>query len=322
MPGAPAREEGLMCGIVGYVGSRAPVPLLLEGLRHLEYRGYDSAGVAVVSGGAIHSVRAEGKLQQLVAKLEGSPLGGDYGLGHTRWATHGRPSERNAHPILDSRARVAVIHNGIIENFAALRDELRAAGWEFSSETDTEVVANLISAELENAPDLVTAVRRATPRLEGHYAFAALSTAKGDDEIVVARKGPPLVLGSVAGEQFLASDPTALLRHTRDVIFLENGDVARLDRRGIAIFDAAGAAVTRAPRHLSWDPLATEKGGYRHFMLKEIHEQPQAVRATLAGRVRFDEGRVDLAETGLGRERSPASSDSSSSPAAPPGTRR
>ena len=284
-----------MCGIVGYVGNQEPVPLLVDGLRRLEYRGYDSAGVAVVNNGHIESVRAQGKLEELVRKLDGHPRTGRYGLGHTRWATHGRPSERNAHPILDARQRVAVIHNGIIENFGALKTELRAAGWEFATETDTEVVANLISAELEGAADLVTAVQRALARLEGHYAFAAVTSARPGDAIVAARKGPPLVLGLAAGEQFLASDATALLAHTRDVVFLENGDVARLRRDGIAVWNAAGAPVERPVQHLAWDPVQAEKGGYRHFMLKEIHEQPRAVQETFAGSVSFETHRVEPA---------------------------
>ncbi|HEY0782645.1 MAG TPA: glutamine--fructose-6-phosphate aminotransferase, partial [Thermoanaerobaculia bacterium] len=194
-----------MCGIVGYVGGQEPVALLVDGLRHLESRGYDAAGVAVVADGHIRHVRAMGKLQELVRKLEAEPVTGHYGLAHTRWATHGRPSERNAHPILDSRARVAVIHNGIIENYAELRGEMREIGWQFATDTDTEVVANLISAELEREPNLLSAVRAAMRRLLGHYAFAAVTTACDGEEIVVARHGPPLVLGLAADEQFLAS---------------------------------------------------------------------------------------------------------------------
>ncbi len=292
-----------MCGIVGYVGAREPVPLLLEGLKLLEYRGYDSAGVAVVSNGHIEVARAPGKLQELLAKLERQPLAGRYGLGHTRWATHGRPSERNAHPMLDSRGRVAVIHNGIIENFAELRDELRAAGWTFGSETDTEVVANLVSAELDSAPDLAAAVRAATRRLAGNYAFAAVTAPASDDEIVAARQGPPLVLARADGEHFLASDATALLGHSKEVIFLENGDVASLRRDRIEIRDRSGAAVDRPVQRLDWDPVLAQKAGYKHFMAKEIHEQPAAVQETFAGRVDFDEGRVDLSEMGLSEER-------------------
>jgi len=287
-----------MCGIVGYVGEKEPVALLVDGLRRLEYRGYDSAGVAVVGDGCIRNVRALGKLQELVRKLETEPVTGRYGLAHTRWATHGRPSERNAHPILDTHSRVAVIHNGIIENFSELRAEMRQEGWEFATDTDTEVVANLISAELEHEPCLLSAVRGAMRRLLGHYAFAAVTTACDGEEIVVARHGPPLVLGLAAGEQFLASDPAALLPHTRDVIFLENGDVARLRPSGVDLCDSGGITVVRQVRRLDWDPVQIDRGGYRHYMLKEIHEQPRAVQATMAGRVCFESGRVDLSEIG------------------------
>ena len=282
-----------MCGIVGYVGERDTVPLLVDGLRHLEYRGYDSAGVAVLADQRIESVRAEGKLRELVNKLERQPLSGRAGLGHTRWATHGRPSERNAHPILDSRKRVAVIHNGIIENYVELKQELAAAGWTFSTETDTEAVANLISSELERGGPLVDAVSRAVRRLAGHYAIAALSPL-AEDEIVAARNGPPLCLGLSRDEQFLASDAAALLRHTRDVIYLENGDVASLRRDRVAIRDRNGAAVERPVRRLTMSPELVEKGGYRHFMLKEIHEQPRVVQSTFAERVSFAGGVPEL----------------------------
>jgi glucosamine--fructose-6-phosphate aminotransferase (isomerizing) len=288
-----------MCGIVGYVGSRPPVPLLLGALERLEYRGYDSAGVAVVDDGGIRSVRAPGKLAALAAKLQAQPLSGRYGLGHTRWATHGRPSERNAHPILDTLGRVAVIHNGIIENFAALKAELTRRGWSFSTDTDTEVVANLISAELATSPDLVGAVRRTVARLQGHYAFAAVTTVEANDQIVVARDGPPLVVGLARGEQFLASDASALVAQTRDVVFLENGDVARLARDEVEIWSRDGGVASRACHRLSWDPEQADKAGFRHFMLKEIHDQPLAVQATLAGRVDLEGRRVELGELAL-----------------------
>jgi glucosamine--fructose-6-phosphate aminotransferase (isomerizing) len=291
-----------MCGIVGYVGPREPVPLLVDGLRHLEYRGYDSAGVAVVAEGRIESVRALGKLNELVRKLEAQPLSGTHGLGHTRWATHGRPSERNAHPILDARRRVAVIHNGIIENYAELKHDLQRGGWDFSSETDTEVVANLISTELQETADLAQAVRNAVRRLRGHYAFAAVSTARdgdrGGEEILVARQGPPLVLGLSDGEQFLASDPAAILKHTRDVVFLENGDLARLRSNRVEIWNGDNT-VERPVCRVGWDPVQAEKAGFAHFMAKEIHEQPRAVQATFAGRVRFAEQVVDLGEMNI-----------------------
>ena len=281
-----------MCGIVGYVGDRPVVPILLDGLRTLEYRGYDSAGLVVLANGDLSRVRAEGKLDRLVEKLARQPLTGSYGLGHTRWATHGAPVERNAHPLVDSKQRVAIIHNGIIENFLDLKRRLEADGWTFTSDTDTEVIANLISSHLED--DLVTAVERARAELEGMYAFAAVSTVGDGQEIVAARHGPPLVLGLGEGEGFLASDPAALLAHTRDVIFLENGDVARLTPGSIEIRDAAGQRVERSTLRLNWDPIQAEKGGYKHFMAKEIREQPQAVQDTIAGRVDFGSGRIEL----------------------------
>jgi glucosamine--fructose-6-phosphate aminotransferase (isomerizing) len=276
-----------MCGIVGYIGSQEVVPLLINGLRGLEYRGYDSAGVVVLADGRLQAVKAEGKLDRLVAKLEKEPLTGSYGLGHTRWATHGAPSERNAHPVMDSRQRVALIHNGIIENFLSLKKRLLEEGWTFSSDTDTEVVANLISSYLEG--DLRRATARAMRDLEGMYAIAAVSTTSGEREIVAARNGPPLVLGLGEGENFLASDPAALLAHTKRVVFLENGDLARLSVSGLEIWDAAGRTVERSVVRLNWDPIQAEKGGFKHFMLKEIHEQPQAIQDTFGGRVEFEE---------------------------------
>ena len=279
-----------MCGIVGYVGTREVVPLLIDGLRRLEYRGYDSAGVVAVRDGEFETAKAEGKLERLREKLEKQPLAGRYGLGHTRWATHGPPSERNAHPMIDSRKRVALIHNGIIENFLPLKKRLIAEGWTFTSDTDTEVVANLISSYLED--DLLEAVNRASRELEGMYAFAAVTSVSDDQEIVAARQGPPLVIGLCDGEQFLASDPSALLVHTKDVIFLENGDVARLRPGGVEIWDRQGNPAERPVQRLNWDPIQVEKGGYKHFMLKEIHEQTQAVQDTFGGRVDFENGRI------------------------------
>ncbi len=276
-----------MCGIVGYVGRREAVPVLLDGLRRMEYRGYDSAGVVVPRNGDLVTVKAEGKLDRLVTKLAEHQLPGSCGLGHTRWATHGPPSERNAHPMLDGRRRLALIHNGIIENFLTLKHRLMDEGWEFSSDTDTEVVANLVSSLHEG--DLRAAVARALPRLEGMFAFAVVSVESPQPEIVVARHGPPLVLGLGDGEQFLASDPAALLSFTRDVVFLENGDMARLRAGGVELSDAAGAAIERPSVRLDWDPIQAEKGGFKHFMLKEIHDQPQAVQDTFAGRVDFEE---------------------------------
>ena len=289
-----------MCGIVGYVGEQEVVPLLLDGLRRMEYRGYDSAGVVAVTEDGFQWAKAEGKLDRLVHKLESHPVAGSYGLGHTRWATHGVPSVRNAHPMFDGRKRLAVIHNGIIENFLELKKRLIAEGWEFHSDTDTEVVANLISSYLEG--DLRQAVMKALAQMEGMYGIAVVSREPGlheagGQEIVAARQGPPLVLGLGDGEQFLASDPAALLAYTRDVVFMENGDLARLTPSGIELWDADGKALTRDDRsvqRLNWDPIQAEKGGYKHFMLKEIHEQPQALQDTFGGRVDFELGRVDL----------------------------
>jgi glucosamine--fructose-6-phosphate aminotransferase (isomerizing) len=279
-----------MCGIVGYIGDQQVVPLLLDGLRRLEYRGYDSAGVVVLNEGELATRKAEGKLDRLVRKLDDDPLRGDYGLGHTRWATHGVPSERNAHPVLDSHSRLALIHNGIIENFLSLKHRLLEEGWTFVSDTDTEVIANLISSYLED--DLKAAVDRAVKELEGMYAIAAMSIGSAEHEIVATRSGPPLVVGVGDGEQFLASDPAALLAHTRDVIFLENRDVARLRKGSIEIWDGGGEAVERPRMRLDWDPIQAEKGGYKHFMLKEIHDQPQAVQETFGGRVDFEQALV------------------------------
>jgi glucosamine--fructose-6-phosphate aminotransferase (isomerizing) len=289
-----------MCGIVGYVGQREVVPLLMDGLRRLEYRGYDSAGVVAVRDGEFQTVKAEGKLDRLKEKLEKQPLTGRYGLGHTRWATHGPPSERNAHPMVDSRRRLALIHNGIIENFLPLKKRLIAEGWTFTSDTDTEVVANLISSYLDG--DLRAAVARAVKELEGMYAFAVVTVETEGQEIVASRQGPPLVIGLAEGEQFLASDPAALLAYTKDVIFLENGDIARLTPAGVEIQDRTGRAVERTVQRLNWDPIQAEKGGYKHFMLKEIHEQPQVVQETFGGRVDFERGEVLLDTVKISRE--------------------
>lgn len=281
-----------MCGIVGYLGPREVVPLLVGGLRNLAYRGYDSAGIVVRRGGELLTVKAEGKLERLVEKLESSSLDGSHGLGHTRWATHGPPSERNAHPMLDTQQRVALIHNGIIENFLPLKRRLEADGWRFASDTDTEVVANLISSYFTG--DLLEAVRRAVAELEGMYALAAVTAESREPEIVATRLGPPLVLGLAEGEAFLASDPAALLGYTRQIVFLENGDIGRLTASGYEIWDAGGQSVNRPIVRLDWDPIQVEKGGYKHFMSKEIHEQPQATQDTFGGRIDFQNLTVRL----------------------------
>ncbi len=291
-----------MCGIVGYVGKREVVPLLLDGLEKLEYRGYDSAGIVVVRDGLLRTVRAEGKLERLKDSLAAAPLQGTHGLGHTRWATHGPPLERNAHPISDAKNRVALIHNGIIENFLTIKQRLQADGWSFRSDTDTEVIANLVSSYLHEG-DLLAAVRRAVAELEGMYAFAVVAKDSPEQEILVARHGPPLLLGLGDGELFLASDPAALLAYTKDVVFLENGDLARLTTAGHQIWNSGGEKpVERRVHRLDWDPMQIEKGGYKHFMLKEIHEQPQALQDTLAGRVDFEIGKIGFETLGLDDE--------------------
>ncbi len=281
-----------MCGIVGYIGDRGVVPLLLEGLQSLAYRGYDSAGVAVVKEGELVTTRAEGKLVNLVHQLEQQPLNGTYGLGHTRWATHGAPVVRNAHPIVDSRRQLALIHNGIIENFLPIKERLIGEGWEFSSDTDTEVVANLISSHLDLG--LKAAIRTAMDELEGLFAIAAVSTRSATPEILAARQGPPLIFGVGEDEYFLASDPAAVLRYTRNVIFLENGDLGRISPQGLEIWNADGEPVDRQVVRLDWDPIQAEKGGFKHFMLKEIHDQPQAIQDTFAGRVDFEKLQIDF----------------------------
>jgi glucosamine--fructose-6-phosphate aminotransferase (isomerizing) len=291
-----------MCGIVGYVGPKQCVPILVEGLRRLEYRGYDSAGLALHTGErGIEIVRAVGKLANLEAALQRSPLSGTTGIGHTRWATHGRPNEVNAHPHV--AGSVAVVHNGIIENHVTLRRELEGKGVRFSSDTDTEIVAHLIDLALQGgAKRLVDAVRASLQRVHGAYAIAVLSaTAPG--EIVVAKADSPLVIGQGQGEMLCASDIPALLAHTRDVVFLHDGEVALLTKDGATITTLDGTPVTRATKRIDWSATQAEKGGYKHFMLKEIHEQPRAVEDTLRGRVDLAAGDVIPEEIGVTPER-------------------
>jgi len=297
-----------MCGIVGYVGAKDCAPILVEGLRRLEYRGYDSAGLAVHVGAdgaggragrgtGIEIVRAVGKLANLEAALKKKPLVGHTGVGHTRWATHGRPSEANAHP--HAAGSVAVVHNGIIENHVALRAELESRGVRFTSDTDTEIVAHLIDQALAaGASRLVDAVRSALLRVRGAYGIAVLSAAS-PDEIVVARADSPLVIGLGVGETLCASDIPALLAHTREVLLLNDGEIAVLTRDGAAITTLDGTPVHREKKTISWSPTQAEKGGYKHFMLKEIHEQPRAVEDTLRGRVDLGAGDVVAEEMGL-----------------------
>jgi glutamine---fructose-6-phosphate transaminase (isomerizing) len=278
-----------MCGIVGYVGTQSAAPILLEGLRRLEYRGYDSAGIATIWEGQLHRVRAEGKLVNLQSKLDSWEIPAPIGIGHTRWATHGKPEERNAHPHYDYQSIVAVVQNGIIENYRELRQELQAQGVNFHSETDTEVIPNLIarelaalsSSELETlSSPLAEAVRRAIARMEGGFAIAVLGR-DYPDELVVARQQAPLVLGFGEGEFFCASDISAIVAHTRAIVTLESGEMAILTPTGISISDFAGRRLRKQPRLLSGVYASAEKQGFKHFMLKEIHEQPTVVRACL-----------------------------------------
>jgi glucosamine--fructose-6-phosphate aminotransferase (isomerizing) len=270
-----------MCGIVGYIGTQPATEILLAGLERLEYRGYDSAGVATILEGNLHCVRAKGKLFNLREKLEREANPSRLGIGHTRWATHGKPEEYNAHPHMDTAMRIAVVQNGIIENYQKLREELKAKGHQFRSDTDTEVIPHLIGDFLANsATSLLDAVKKAVNRLEGAFAIAVIS-ADYPDELIVARQQAPLVLGFGQGEFFCASDITALVPHTRAVLNLENGEIAKLTPLGISVYNFDGEKQKKYPRTLDWNPIMVEKQGFRHFMLKEIYEQPGVVRACL-----------------------------------------
>jgi glutamine---fructose-6-phosphate transaminase (isomerizing) len=285
-----------MCGIVGYVGNQEVVPVIIEGLRRLEYRGYDSAGIAVVNRDREMQIRrASGKLRKLEEAIKLKPLGGDYGLGHTRWATHGRPTEENAHPHRDGSGRVVVVHNGIIENYLELKRDLLARGHKFQSETDTEVVAHLIQKHRERdaQADLETAFRRALAEVRGIYALVAMS-ADEPNKIVAARLGPPIVVGLGDGEFFVASDIPAILPYTRDIFFLGDNEIAVLSQDGVRVTDHEGNQIKPQIQRINWDPIQAEKGGFKHFMLKEIYEQPRAVRDTTQGRVSLDTGHVFL----------------------------
>ncbi|SEC08187.1 glutamine--fructose-6-phosphate transaminase (isomerizing) [Terriglobus roseus] len=334
-----------MCGIVGYIGPKDVVPLIVEGLRRLEYRGYDSAGIAVagdlLNPTALDVRRAPGKLGNLEAVLKDHPLHGTYGIGHTRWATHGRPTEENAHPHRDGSGTLVVVHNGIVENYIALKNDLIKRGHKFVSETDTEIIAHLIEDELEkagtkpsegtgfspsiklqenkgasapeanSAESIVTApassisleeaVRRAVKRLTGAFAIGVLS-AREPDKLVAARSGPPAVIGIGDGEYFLASDVPGILHHTRDIIFLNDGECAILTKSGVTFTNFEGVPHDRTPTRITWDPIQAEKAGYKHFMLKEINEQPRAVRDTTLGRVSLDSGQVFLPDLKLSQQ--------------------
>ncbi|MDR3249069.1 MAG: glutamine--fructose-6-phosphate aminotransferase, partial [Treponema sp.] len=294
-----------MCGIVGYIGNREAVPVLLKGLKKLEYRGYDSAGIAVRGKIGLIIRKAKGALKNLEDKIEAEihsgALSGTMGIGHTRWATHGEPSDINAHPQTDVSGKIAVVHNGIIENYAKLKEWLIGKGVSFKSATDTEIIANLISYHYKG--DLLQAVIDAIGRLEGSWALVILST-DDPDRIIAVRKENPLVLGQSAGEAVVGSDVPALLEYTRDVYYLEDGEIAVLHRDHIDFRNNEGQSIEKKVVHIDWDTAAAEKGGYEHFMLKEIHEQPKAFLDTLRPRIVVDGGlrRVNLDEIGLDKE--------------------
>jgi glucosamine--fructose-6-phosphate aminotransferase (isomerizing) len=285
-----------MCGIVGHVGDEQATPILLDGLRRLEYRGYDSAGLAVHSNDGIEIVRAVGKLRNLEKALSEKGLPGKVGIGHTRWATHGRPSEANAHPHV--AGPVAVVHNGIIENHLELRDELEASGFEIVSDTDTEIIAHLIHRETKAGHDLVTSIRRSLEHVEGAYAIAVLSEQE-PDRVIVAKNSSPLVIGVSKGATYCASDIPALLPYTNEMVFLEDGEIAVLEAEGFTLTKLDGTPVSRGSRKISWSPVMAEKDGFKHFMLKEIFEQPRALEDTLRGRLDRDNADVFSAEVGL-----------------------
>jgi glucosamine--fructose-6-phosphate aminotransferase (isomerizing) len=290
-----------MCGIVGYIGPKRVVPLILDGLRRLEYRGYDSAGIAVVGdSGKLEIRRAPGKLRNLEESIRITPMDGIYGIGHTRWATHGRPTEENAHPHRDCTGEIVVVHNGIIENYIDLKKQLLAEGHRFQTETDTEIIAHLLEKFSENA-SLEAAVLKAVKVMGGAYALVALST-KDPNKIVAARLGPPIVVGLGEDESFVASDIPAILAHTRSVFFLGDGEVAVLTPQGVKLTDFESRAINRPAQHITWDPIMAEKGGFKHFMQKEIFEQPRAVRDTLLGRISQETGEVFLDEMDISEQ--------------------
>ena len=298
-----------MCGIVGYVGKKSVVPIIIEGLRRLEYRGYDSAGIAVAGDGdGLQLRRAEGKLRNLEEAIRLKPLAGTYGIGHTRWATHGRPTEENAHPHRDCTGKIVVVHNGIVENYLSLKKKLIEEGHTFTTETDTEIIAHLVekysgASGNERSGNgqrrsLEDAVRQTVKQMTGVFALAVISTDE-PNKIVAARNGPPAVIGLGNDEYFVASDVPAILNHTRDIFFLADGDMAVVTPDGVHLSDFDGRPVRRQIQHVTWDPILAEKGGFKHFMLKEIYEQPRAVRDTALGRVSQETGHIFLEEMGI-----------------------
>lgn len=285
-----------MCGIIGYVGKRDIVPILIEGLKKLEYRGYDSAGIAILNGEDVQIRRVKGKIKILEESLREEKLTGTYGIGHTRWATHGRPSEENAHPHWDCTHSIVVVHNGIIENYLEIKNTLRNEGHKFVSETDTEIIAHLI--EKYHNDSLESAVQKAVKELVGNFAISVVSK-KEKDKIVTAKVGPPTVIGLGEGENFISSDLNPLLPHTQEIIFLEDGEMAVVEPNSVRFSDFEGNPIEKKAEHISWSPLMVEKQGYKHFMLKEIFEQPQVIRDTLSGRLSLDKGKVFLEEIGI-----------------------
>src|ERR671915_385868 len=285
-----------MCGIVGYIGSREAAPLILESLRKLEYRGYDSAGIAVLDEGEVSIRRCEGKLSNLATMLGRQPMSGPVGIGHTRWATHGRPSETNAHP--HCAGDVVVVHNGIIENYLELKEQLGKRGTHFSSETDTEIAAHLVAEKVERGMDFLDAVRRTLREIRGSYALLFLNR-RDPKRLIVAKNSTPIVIGWGDGETFIASDIPALLDYTRKVTFLEDGEIGEVTVGSYRLFNGTGKAIRRPFKEITWDAVAARKGGYRHFMLKEIHEQPRAVADTFRGRIALSDGGVALEDIRL-----------------------
>ncbi len=286
-----------MCGIVGYIGAQEATPIIIDGLKKLEYRGYDSAGVSTISAGSAATRRSQGKLVNLEKLIAKEPISGTIGIGHTRWATHGRPSEINAHP--HQAGPVIVVHNGIIENYLQLKEQLKGSGHQFKSETDTEVISHLIESKLKGKVGFEQAVRLALQELRGAYAVCILCEQE-PGTLIAAKQGSPMVLGVGNGEYFVASDIPAILAHTREMIFLEDGELAVFRWGQMAISTVAGAPLQKSTRHIDWSPMMAEKGGYKHFMLKEIFEQPRAIRDTIAGRLREEEGGVYLEDLQLG----------------------
>jgi glucosamine--fructose-6-phosphate aminotransferase (isomerizing) len=288
-----------MCGIFGYVGPQNPVPIIMGGLRSLEYRGYDSAGIAIVQDGELAVRRASGKLKNLEELLQKQPVTGQFGLGHTRWATHGRPTEENAHPHRDCKGRIVVAHNGIIENYLSLKRKLIEEGHKFTTETDTEVIAHLIENHFDG--NLEDAVVKTLAQLKGLFAFTCVS-ADDPQKIVAVREGNPLIVGSVDGEGFVASDVPAMLPYTRSILFLDDHEVAVVALDGIRLLDTAGHVRKAQFQHISWDPIMAEKSGYKHFMLKEIYEQPVAIENTVLGRFSLDTNTVHLEDVAFSDE--------------------